>query len=69
MGTRKRLLVYGPQDDEFLVVGKIDFKLITTAHGRKSHAPTLNKINSLLHFIRFFKTLRYFVASAFVARL
>jgi len=27
-GTRKRLLVYGPQDDEFLVVGKIDFKLI-----------------------------------------
>jgi len=28
MGTRKRLLVYGPQDDEFLVVIKIDFNLV-----------------------------------------
>jgi hypothetical protein len=29
----------------------------------------LNKINSPLHFICFFKPLRYFVASAFAARL
>ncbi len=30
---------------------------------------TLNKINSLLNFMRFFKMLRYFVASAFAVRL
>jgi hypothetical protein len=30
---------------------------------------SLNKINPTLNFIRFFKTLRYFVASTFAARL
>jgi hypothetical protein len=29
----------------------------------------LNKINPLLNFVRFFKRLRYFVASAFAVRL
>jgi hypothetical protein len=32
-------------------------------------SPPLNKINLPLNFMRFFKTLRYFVASTFAARL
>jgi hypothetical protein len=43
----------------------------TTVEGQESAVQKfrLNKINPPLNFMRFFKTLRFFVASTFAARL
>jgi len=66
------LMPFGLDIDWALAPEKINVGIVNTAHRGKCGLLkkfSLNKINSLLHFIHFFKTLRYFVASAFVARI